>query len=108
MMRIRDLVWALPVVALTACTQFPELDTVQSEGVAQAPYPDLIPLEGVVGQPTAPNATVEVIEQVEGRVGGLQSRADRLSRRDVAQEDAVARRLRLLRERAEELRQQQL
>ena len=35
----------LPLLAVAACTQFPELDATATPGVAETPYPDLLPLE---------------------------------------------------------------
>lgn len=81
------------VTALAGCTQFPELDAVQTPGVLDAPYPDLVPLGGLLNGPE-PRATVAVIQQVEGRVSGLRARAARLQRMQVGPrgiDDRIAR-----------------
>ncbi len=90
--------------ALPACTQFPELDAVQTPGVATAPYPKLLPLSDLLGGPM-PEVSAETIIRVEGRVGALQSRADRLRGAQVAQ-TRVDDRLTQLRQRAADLRSQ--
>ncbi|MDJ0820777.1 MAG: hypothetical protein QNJ09_03065 [Paracoccaceae bacterium] len=65
------------LLALCACTQFPELDATQTPGVAQAPYPRLLPLDGLLVGPVA-TATPAVVAGIEGRVAALRARADRL------------------------------
>ncbi|MFW2587798.1 hypothetical protein [Sagittula sp. SSi028] len=107
MMRLPVLSCLIPVLCIAGCTQFPQLDAVQSEGVRKAPYPALIPLADLVDQPTAPGATVEARTQLEAQAEGLQSRADGLSGREVAQSADTAERLAGLREKAAELRAQE-
>lgn len=67
----------LLAAGLAACTQFPELDATRSAAVANAPYPDLVPIETLLAGPE-PQATEAVIGQVQGRVAGLQAKATRL------------------------------
>jgi hypothetical protein len=89
------------------CTQFPELDETATPGVADAPYPALVPLGPLIAEPAAPQATPEAIAEVEARVAGLEARADALGSVEATQAAAVEERLALLRKRAEELRQQE-
>ncbi len=92
------------LLALTACTQFPELDSTRTPGVADAPYPALVPLDTLLdGAP--PRANAAVIGQIEGRVAGLRARASRLQSARVGPAGIDARAARL-RQRAEALRRQ--
>ncbi|MGP6087932.1 hypothetical protein [Antarctobacter jejuensis] len=91
-------------VGLTACTQFPELDAAQTPGVETAPFPKLLPLDDLLGGPM-PEVSAETITYVEGRVGALQARADRLRRAQVAQ-GPVDSRIARLRQKAADLRTQ--
>jgi hypothetical protein len=101
------IVFALAVAVLpVACTQFPELDEAATPGVAQAPYPQLVPLESLLAAPAPVRATEETVDTVEGRVDSLRSRADRLKSVEVAQGAAVPDRLARLRRQAEALRAQ--
>lgn len=59
---------------LAGCAQFPELDAVQDPAVAEADFPALLPLDGLLDAP-APRATPEVAEDVGARVAGLRARA---------------------------------
>lgn len=88
----------------SACTQFPELDAVTDPAVATAPYPDLLPLGQLLNGPV-PEVTGETATRVEGRVGALQARAERLRRAQVAQAP-VDSRLARLRQKAADLRSQ--
>lgn len=69
----------LPVilVLLSACAQFPELDATATPGVAEAAYPDLVPMETLLTAPE-PRATPQARAGVEGRAAALRARADRL------------------------------
>ncbi|WP_421906785.1 hypothetical protein [Mameliella sp.] len=93
---------AAALAALTGCTQFPELDATQTPGVADAPYPDLLPLEALLNG-AVPRATPGEAAAVEGRVAALKARANRLQRVDVAPR-GVDRRLLRLQQKAEALR----
>ncbi|MBP0483395.1 hypothetical protein [Sagittula salina] len=101
-MNLRALIVAL--AGLSACTQFPELDETATPGVAQAPYPRIVPLDGLLSAPAPVRATPEVIDEVTARASGLEARAEALQGRATAQPDSVAERLRWLRARAEALR----
>ncbi|WP_094021755.1 hypothetical protein [Maliponia aquimaris] len=100
------LLCCLPALAagLGGCAQFPELDAAQTPGVADAPYPRLLPLEALLNGP-APRASEAAIATVEGRVGALRARAARLQRIDIAP-SGVQGRLARLRQKAAELRAQ--
>ena len=65
------------VLSFSACTQFPELDATQTPGVANAPYPRLLPLDGLLTA-SAGTATPAVVAGIEGRVAALRARAARL------------------------------
>ena len=62
---------------MAACTQFPELDATATPGVAETPYPDLLPLERLLAG-GAPLATPDMRAGVEARAAALQARAERL------------------------------
>ena len=99
------LVCCLPVLAgLGGCAQFPELDATQTPGVATAPYPRLLPLEALLNG-AAPRASEAEIALVEGRVGALRARADRLQRVEIAPRGIDGRLVRL-RQKAAALRTQ--
>lgn len=91
--------------ALTACTQFPELDQTATPGVATSPYPGLVPIETLLVGPT-PRATDVVRQSIEARVAGLRTRADALHRARTGPGSDLARRLARLRQRAAALRNQ--
>ncbi len=63
---------------LCACAQFPELDRTQTPGVADAPYPRLVPI-GTLLEAEPARATPEMRAGVLGRVGALRARAARLN-----------------------------
>ena len=97
---------ALALVGLMAgCTEFPELDAVQTPGIQDSPYPALVPLETIVNDPE-PIATPEMIGQVRGRAAGLDRRAGDVRGGQPASATAVDARLARLRARAEALRAQ--
>lgn len=69
------------MVALAACTQFPELDGTVAPDLAQADFPDLVPLEPllnarapVIADPEQTSATLDA------RVAALRARAAALQR----------------------------
>lgn len=90
---------------LAGCTQFPELDTTQTPGVADAPYPKLVPLDSLINGP-APIATVDMIGSVTGRAAGLRARATRMQRRPVGPASGIDRRVAQLRQKAAQLKAQ--
>lgn len=66
------------IAALTACSQFPQLDETVGDAARKAPYPDLIPIEKFHAQ--IPDTLIEptTAPQVEARVAQLKARAARL------------------------------
>lgn len=98
------LIWLVAVGGLVGCTQFPELDAVATPGVATAPYPDFLPLGDLLNGPV-PRASAAEIAVVEGRVGSLRARADRLQLVSIAPR-GVDGRVTRLRRKAADLRAQ--
>lgn len=90
-------------LGLTGCASFPQLDTAESGGVADAPYPGFLPLEAFQGTGDPPRATEAVIGEVTGRVAGLEARAGRL-RSARSAPDALTQRVLRLRQKAAALR----
>nr|WP_236544525.1 hypothetical protein [Roseovarius atlanticus] len=71
--------WALTLtLALSACTQFPELDDATSRDTRRAPYPNLLPVEDLRARVAAPRTTEQTTRTLEARVAGLRARAARL------------------------------
>lgn len=68
------------VVALVAaCTKPPDLDDSVSPALKHADYPDLVPIEQLLGPaPETPDADAETAAALERRLSGLQARATRL------------------------------
>lgn len=94
------------VVALAGCTQFPDLDETETPGVADAPYPRLVPLDSLLEAPE-PLAQPEMLEDLDARVADLQGRAGQLqgiTPLPAAQNDDVSDRLARLRQKADALR----
>lgn len=90
-------------LATLGCTQFPELDQTATPGVAEAPYPDLVPIESLLNGP-APRTTETVRLGVEARAGQLRARARALQRAPVGPAGDIAQRVKRLRQRAAALR----
>lgn len=63
------------LAALGACAEFPELDARPSRASAEAPYPELVPLDGLVAAARAPGRAEAVTADVEGRAAALRRRA---------------------------------
>ncbi len=76
----RNLALAL-LIALGAagCTQFPELDATLTDEARAAPYPDLVPLDGLQARINGTNTDPETVPTIEARITGLKSRASGLS-----------------------------
>lgn len=69
----------LTFLALTAgCTNFPEFDGAQSPGVATAPWPRMVPLDGLVRAETPVRTQPEMAEDLDGRAEALRRRAETL------------------------------
>lgn len=92
------------MLTVAGCTQFPELDAAETPGVAQAPYPALVPLDGLLTERAPPQATPEVIDAVQGRAEGLRGRGAALQGQPGVAADSVAARVALLRQKADALR----
>lgn len=65
-------------LALSACTQFPELDDATSRETRRAPYPDLLPVEDLRARVAAPRTSEQTTRTLEARVAALRARAARL------------------------------
>lgn len=72
--RIRTRVALLLACGVAACTQFPEIDAVETPGVENAPYPELLPLDTLL-ESGPPRATPEMRGDVEARAAALKARA---------------------------------
>lgn len=69
----------LALLAIPACTQFPELDETQTAALDAASYPALVPIEPIIAGIDAPAETaVETEAAFDARLSGLRARADRL------------------------------
>ncbi|MEL6295271.1 MAG: hypothetical protein AAFR10_13510 [Pseudomonadota bacterium] len=67
------------LAAISACTQFPELDDAVSEQAQAAPYPALVDLGPLVTEARASRTDpAEVETSVDARVAALRARAARL------------------------------
>jgi hypothetical protein len=62
----------------SACAEFPELDARPSRAPANAPYPTLLPLDGLVEAARAPGRGEAVTADVAGRAAALRARAGAL------------------------------
>jgi len=66
-------------LAVSACAQFPALDGVVPPDVANAPYPDLVPLAPVVARAaTSESNAAFAQEDITSRLAALRARAARL------------------------------
>lgn len=76
---------------LAACADPPELDSRIDPALEQASYPDLVPVDQLLG-PNAPDpeADVRTADRLESRAAALQSRARQLQRQEAV--DAETRR----------------
>lgn len=70
----------LPV---SACTQFPELDASVPDAAENAAYPELVPVESLLGPDRFdPAENDETADRIENRTRSLQARAERLRQRN--------------------------
>lgn len=82
-MQTRTLLCCLSLLALTAqgCTQFPELDAVETPDLQGANYPPLVPIEPILAEiDTQSIDTESAAAQAEARVARLRARANTLRR----------------------------
>lgn len=78
-MKLTRVLHLLPLIALAACTQFPELEGTVAPELEKAAYPDLLPLEPILAQAVKSGVDpVQAEAGLEGRLAGLRARADRL------------------------------
>lgn len=88
------------VAALSACSQFPELDATVSDDARDAPFPDLVPIESLTARIGQDRITPDMPGTVEARAEGLRSQAGRRTATAAPDPARVAR----LKTRAEALR----
>ena len=67
-------------LALSACTQFPELDDAVSKDVAAAPYPEFLPTAQFSGTAPAPRLSADDEAALIARAARLSARAAALRR----------------------------
>ncbi|SHK59774.1 hypothetical protein SAMN05444000_14411 [Shimia gijangensis] len=76
-------IFSLTCVALLAsCAQFPEVDQVTSQDIGDATYPDLIPVKEMA-EPGPGYLDENSASNLEGRLNGLNRRADELRNRPI-------------------------
>ena len=80
---MRTTLFFVSALTLAACADPPDLDDSVDPALEQADYPDLVPIEQILGntQPD-PEADAETADRLEARAAGLQSRARQLQRQD--------------------------
>lgn len=70
---------SLSALALTACTQFPDLEATQTQAIDRADYPALVPIEPILaradGPPPDPTADMA---RLNARLTNLRARAGRI------------------------------
>lgn len=70
-------------LTVSACTQFPELDDAVPETAENAGYPELVPVESLLGPDRFdPTQNDETADRIENRTRSLQARAERLRQRN--------------------------
>ena len=78
-MSLRPFAFLFGLIALQACTQFPELDARVPASELKGAYPKLLPLDQLLDAP-APQVTPKTIGNMQSRIAGLRARAARLKR----------------------------
>lgn len=86
----RSLTLTLIAALGAGCTQFPQLDATVSDKMRRAPYPDLVPLEGLQKRIDATRIDPATLPTIQTRIARLKTRAERL-RGTVVDSDAKAR-----------------
>ncbi len=66
------------ICALSACSNFPDLDAAASDAAKDAPYPKLVPTARITTEATQKQIVPETSKVLETRVESLQARAARL------------------------------
>lgn len=88
----RALSFCMIAVAVTGCTQFPDLDHTQTGALDAAEYPALVPIEPLLAQANTAGADpVQTQDNLDSRLAGLRARANAL--RGTVLTDAEKRRL---------------
>ncbi|TKZ19217.1 hypothetical protein FAP39_12325 [Shimia litoralis] len=72
----RNLLLTVPIL-LASCAQFPAVDSTEDPALADAPYPELVPVEQVLID-TPPRLDENSADQLQSRINGLNRRADAL------------------------------
>ncbi len=69
------------LVVLAGCTDPPDLDASIDPALEEADYPDLVPIDDILGPDTDdPVADAGTADRLEARAAGLESRARQLQR----------------------------
>ena len=75
---MKALVPLLPVIALSACASFPELDGTVPAHMEDAAYPRLVPVEPLLAAAEEVQITPETESRLMARAAALRARAARL------------------------------
>lgn len=81
----------LTLLAIAACTQFPDLDSRTTRAAMNAPYPALVPLDALLAGLPAMDRGEVITRGLEGRAAGLRARAAALRARAVIDSGTRAR-----------------
>ncbi len=72
--------FSLLAFAVSACTDFPELDAVVSEQAKRADYPTLVAIDGILSRANDAQITPATIGSLQSRIAHLRARAAHLKR----------------------------
>ena len=80
-MQIRPTLMLATLIGLVGCGTIPQVGGADAEAARNAPYPNLVPLDGLLNstQTTTPQITSASIETTNNRIAGLRARAASLS-----------------------------
>ncbi len=73
----------IALVLIAACTQFPDLDSRTTRAAADAPYPDLVPIDALLSGLPPPERGERIARGLAGRAAALRARAAVLRGRPV-------------------------
>ena len=79
---MRTLLLMTCCAVLASCAQFPEVDELTSDDVGGAEYPDLIPIQEIA-DPGEGYLDQDSGKNLEGRISGLNRRADELRKKTI-------------------------
>lgn len=79
---MRTLFFILCCAMLASCAQFPEVDEVISKNAGGTEYPEVIPLQDIE-DPGEGYLDEDSGKNLEGRISGLQRRADELRKKTI-------------------------